>query len=88
MGPALLAQLGAEVIRCEILQWGIPRARLIRLAGFSRTRARCCWHINQNKYWVGLDLHKPEGQKIFCELAAQCDIVENNFRPGVMEDWA
>jgi crotonobetainyl-CoA:carnitine CoA-transferase CaiB-like acyl-CoA transferase len=36
---------------------------------------------------VGLDLHKPDGQKVFRELAAKCDILENNFRPGVMEQW-
>ncbi|MBU4604797.1 MAG: CoA transferase, partial [Proteobacteria bacterium] len=42
-------------------------------------------HDNINKYYLGLDLHKPEGQEIFCQLAAKADIIENNLRPGVME---
>jgi len=44
-------------------------------------------HMNTNKYWLGLDLHKPEAQEVFHELAAKADIIENNLRPGVMESW-
>jgi crotonobetainyl-CoA:carnitine CoA-transferase CaiB-like acyl-CoA transferase len=87
IGPALLAQLGAEVIRCEIPPLGDATRSLNPFGWFHKDQSPLLFHINQNKYWVGLDLHKPEGQKIFCELAAKCDIVENNFRPGVMEDW-
>ena len=87
MGPALLAQLGAEVIRCEIPPMGDSTRSLNPFGWFFKDQSPLLLHINQNKYWVGLDLHKPEGQKVFCELAAKCDIVENNFRPGVMEDW-
>ncbi len=86
-GPALLAQLGAEVIRCEIPPLGDATRSLNPFGWFFRDQSPLLFHINQNKYWVGLDLHKPEGQRVFCELAAKCDIVENNFRPGVMEEW-
>jgi crotonobetainyl-CoA:carnitine CoA-transferase CaiB-like acyl-CoA transferase len=44
-------------------------------------------HSNTDKYWLGLDLHKQEGQQIFRELAAKSDVVEDNFRPGVLERW-
>jgi crotonobetainyl-CoA:carnitine CoA-transferase CaiB-like acyl-CoA transferase len=87
MGPALLAQMGAEVIRCEIPPAGDATRSLNPFGWFFKDQSPLLLHINQNKYWVGLDLHKSEAQKIFCEMAAKCDIVENNFRPGVLEDW-
>ncbi len=87
MGPALLAQLGAEVIRCEIPPLGDSTRSLNPFGWFLKDQSPLLLHINQNKYWLGLDLHKPEAQKVLCELAATCDIVENNFRPGVMEEW-
>ncbi|HMM41854.1 MAG TPA: CoA transferase [Thermomicrobiales bacterium] len=38
-----------------------------------------------NKRSLALDLKRPEGQEIFCRLAATADVVVENFRPGVME---
>lgn len=87
IGPALLAQLGAEVIRCEFPPMGDVTRSLNPFGWFFKDQSPLLLHINQGKYWVGLDLHTTEGQQTFCELAAQCDIVENNFRPGVMEHW-
>jgi crotonobetainyl-CoA:carnitine CoA-transferase CaiB-like acyl-CoA transferase len=87
IGPALLAQLGAEVIRCEFPPLGDVTRSLNPFGWFYKDQSPLLLHINQGKYWVGLDLHTAEGQKTFCELAAQCDIIENNFRPGVMESW-
>ena len=34
-----------------------------------------------------LDLHVPKGQEIVRRLVAQCDVVLENFRPGVLERW-
>jgi crotonobetainyl-CoA:carnitine CoA-transferase CaiB-like acyl-CoA transferase len=87
IGPALLAQLGAEVIRCEFPPLGDATRSLNPFGWFLKDQSALLLHINQNKYWLGLDLHKPEGQRLFCELAAKSDIVENNFRPGVLEEW-
>lgn len=86
-GPALLAQLGAEVIRCEVPPTGDTTRSLNPFGWFYKDQSPLLMHINQNKYWLGLDLHKTDGQKVFRELAAKCDILENNFRPGVMEEW-
>jgi crotonobetainyl-CoA:carnitine CoA-transferase CaiB-like acyl-CoA transferase len=36
---------------------------------------------------VTLDLRQPEGQHLFRRLAAQADVVCENFRPGTMERW-
>lgn len=87
IGPALLAQLGAEVYRCEIPPLGDATRSLNPFGWFLKDQSALLLHINQNKYWLGLDLHKPEARRAFCELAAKCDVVENNFRPGVMEEW-
>ena len=63
MGPALLAQLGAEVIRCEIPPMGDSTRSLNPFGWFLKDQSPLLLHINQNKYWLGLDLHKPEGAK-------------------------
>lgn len=44
-------------------------------------------HVNPNKHYVALDLHKKGGQHLFKELVAKSDIVEYNFRPGVTKRW-
>jgi crotonobetainyl-CoA:carnitine CoA-transferase CaiB-like acyl-CoA transferase len=36
---------------------------------------------------VTLDLRVPEGQALFRELAATCDVLVENFRPGTLEQW-
>jgi len=84
LGPGILAQLGAEVIKCEIPPFGDTIRSFIPLW---KGQSPALIHPNPNKYWLGLDLHKPEAQKIFHELATKSDIIENNLRPGVMEKW-
>lgn len=34
-----------------------------------------------------LNLRSPEGQELFRRLAARCDVVCENFRPGTLEAW-
>src|SRR6185503_19416637 len=41
--------------------------------------------INGKKRSLTLDLQKPEAIKIVKQLAAQADVVMENFRPGVMD---
>jgi crotonobetainyl-CoA:carnitine CoA-transferase CaiB-like acyl-CoA transferase len=36
---------------------------------------------------VTLDLRVPAGQALFRELAATCDVLVENFRPGTLEQW-
>ena len=87
LGPALLGEMGAEVIKCEIPPLGDTTRSLNPFGWFFKDQSPLFLHINPNKYWVGLDLHKPEAQKVFYELAAKSDIIEENLRPGVMERW-
>ncbi len=86
-GPGLLGEMGAEVIKCEIPPSGDTTRSLNPFGWFFKDQSATFMHVNPNKYWLGLDLHKPEAQKVFCELAAKSDILEENFRPGVMQQW-
>ncbi|MCF8042473.1 MAG: CoA transferase [Desulfarculaceae bacterium] len=84
-GPSWLAEMGAEAIKVEIPPLG-DLERDLSCSGFRfKEQSPLFLHDNVNKYYLGLDLHKPEGQEIFCQLAAKADIIENNLRPGVME---
>jgi crotonobetainyl-CoA:carnitine CoA-transferase CaiB-like acyl-CoA transferase len=86
-GPCFLAQMGAEVIKCEIPPMGDTQRDMAPFGYLFREQGVGFTHSNTNKYWLGLDLHKTEAQKVFLELALRTDIIEDNLRPGVMEGW-
>jgi len=86
-GPGFAAEMGAEVIKCEIPPMGDTCRDLTPFGYFFREQGISFVHMNTNKYWLGLDLHKPEAQEVFKELAAAADIIEDNLRPAVMENW-
>lgn len=74
----LLADLGADVIKIEprtgdpVRQWG------------EMVEGRSLWWSmhGRNKRSLTLDLKHAKGRAIVCELAANCDVVVENFRPG------
>ena len=80
MGPTcgmILADLGAEVIKIEP-PGGDKTRKLPGLGvGFFRT-------FNRNKKSVVLDIGKPDGHATALELIGQCDVMLENFRPGLM----
>lgn len=86
-GPGFLARLGAEVIKCEMPPLGDTLRSLVPFGYFFKDQSTSLIRPNPNKYWVGLDLHTPEGQEVFRELAVKADIIEENLRPGVLESW-
>ena len=46
------------------------------------------WQVqSRNKRSVALDLRQPEAQDIVRKLAAEADVLIENFRPGAMEEW-
>jgi crotonobetainyl-CoA:carnitine CoA-transferase CaiB-like acyl-CoA transferase len=83
MGPTcgmILADLGAEVIKIEP-PGGDKTRKLPGLGiGFFRT-------FNRNKKSVVLDIQTSEGQATARELIGQCDVVLENFRPGLMAQF-
>ena len=81
----ILGDFGAEVIKIEDPKVGDP----MRQWGRSLPKGHSPWWpvIGRNKKSVGLDLRKPEGQRIARELIRGADVVIENFRPGAMEKW-
>ncbi len=78
-----LADMGAEVIKVEDPQTGDPiRRQGASVNGYSLYFAT----FNRNKRSFTLDLRHPEGQALLRQLIKRCDVVLNNFRPGVMDD--
>jgi len=73
---ALLADLGAEVIKFES-----PQGDGLRPQGGSFQG----W--NRGKRGIVVDLHKEEGKKILQQLAVEADVLVHNLRPGVAESW-
>ena len=81
----LLAAFGAEVIKVEPPGEGDPirRWRLLDEDGTS-----LWWRsLARNKRSVTLDLRRREGQELARRLAAQSDLLLENFRPGTLEGW-
>ena len=79
----LLGDLGADVIKIEqpgagdeTRGWGPP---------FYGSESAYFLSMNRNKRSVTLDLKAAEGLKLCLGLAAQSDIVIENFRPGVAD---
>lgn len=79
----LLADFGAEVIKVEDPAGDPVRAMGKRHEGVSLYAAS----IFRNKRLIALDLRRPESQEAIRRLAASCDIVVENFRPGGLEKW-
>jgi succinyl-CoA:(S)-malate CoA-transferase subunit B len=82
---SILGEFGAEVLKVEhpvggdpCRNFGTPTSRGDTLTWLSEAR---------NKKSVTIDLHHPEGVRLFKALVAQTDIVCENFRPGTLEKW-
>ena len=80
----LLGDYGAEVIKIEPVEEGDPMRRW----GKTIDGQSLWWPaIARNKRSVALNLRDPEGQELVRSLAARCDIVIENFRPGTLGKW-
>ena len=78
---ALLADLGAEVIKIEP-----PHGDDYRAIGPMRNGQSALFAVmNRNKKSVVLDLKNPTAVRLVLELAEKADVVIENFRPGVVD---
>lgn len=78
-----LADFGAEVIKIEKPGTGDGS----RIFGpFINGQSGYYTLVNRGKKGVAIDLKK--GRDIIYEMVRNCDIVVENFKPGVMESWA
>jgi formyl-CoA transferase len=80
----MLAEFGADVIKIETPVTGDPLRKWRMLH-----EGTSVWWAAQsrNKRSVTLNLRDPEGQDIARRLAAEADVVIENFRPGALEGW-
>jgi formyl-CoA transferase len=79
-----LADFGAEVIKIEPPGSGDP----LRQWRLLHKGTSVWWQVqSRNKKSVTLDLRQPEAREIVKTLAAECDVLIENFKPGVMEAW-
>jgi crotonobetainyl-CoA:carnitine CoA-transferase CaiB-like acyl-CoA transferase len=81
---ALLADMGADVIKIEPPEGDLMRAWPPMLDGYSQYFAS----VNRNKRSVALDLKTAKDLAVARELALSADVVVENFRPGVMAKFA
>jgi crotonobetainyl-CoA:carnitine CoA-transferase CaiB-like acyl-CoA transferase len=80
-----LALLGADVIKVERREGEDMRRTPLSREWAERGLAPGWQAINGNKRSLTLDLGKPEAIAIVRQLAAEADVVMENFRPGVMD---
>lgn len=80
----MLAEFGASVVKIEPPGTGDPlrKWRLLH-------EGTSVWWAAQsrNKESVTLDLRTTEGQEVIRKLAAESDVLIENFRPGTLESW-
>jgi formyl-CoA transferase len=80
----MLGDFGAEVIKIEAPESGDQLRQWRKMY-----QGTSLWWYTQarNKKSVTLNLRSPEGQEIVRKLAAEADVVVENFRPGALEKW-
>lgn len=79
----LLADFGAEVFKVEDVG-----GDTLRVVGESfQGKSLYAASLFRSKSTVAIDLRREEGRELVRTLAAQCDVLIENFRPGQMEKW-
>lgn len=83
MCATMLGDFGADVLKVEH-----PRGDPVRSHGAAKDGIGL-WGkvVGRNKRGMTLYLGDPDGQRIFRALAAEADVVVENFRPGTLERW-
>ena len=78
---AILAEQGAEVIKIEP-----PQGEQMRRGGSAQNGIPSIYYsCNRGKKSLCIDLKKPAGVEVILEMFEQCDVVLQNFRPGVVD---
>jgi crotonobetainyl-CoA:carnitine CoA-transferase CaiB-like acyl-CoA transferase len=77
----MLTDLGADVIKVEPPSGDLTRFTYPRVNGLST------YFVQQNagKRNVSIDLGDPRGAELALRLAEHCDVLVQNYRPGVMD---
>jgi crotonobetainyl-CoA:carnitine CoA-transferase CaiB-like acyl-CoA transferase len=76
LGPMMLAQLGANVIKVESLQGDAFRSFGFGFLGW-----------NQGKRGLAVNLNSSEGREVVYDLVRRADVVVENLRPGATKRY-
>ncbi len=77
----ILGDMGAEVIKVERPVVGDTT----RGMGDGSKRNPYFRYVNRNKKSLTLNIKHPEGRQLLLNLAKQCDVLVENYRPGAMD---
>ena len=78
----LLAWMGADVIKFENPQGDATRGQLRDVPGADSLYFTM---LNCNKRSITVNMKSPEGKTVFVDLLRICDVVMENFGPGVLD---
>ncbi len=78
----LLAWMGADVIKFEPPQGDATRGQLRDVPGADSLYFAM---LNCNKRSITVNMKSAEGKQVFVDLVKKCDIVMENFGPGVLD---
>ncbi|SHF83784.1 formyl-CoA transferase [Modicisalibacter ilicicola DSM 19980] len=81
----VLADMGAEVIKVEKVNGGDDSRQM---GPYVNDESTCFSQINRNKKSISLNLKEARGRDIFYRLAAEADVIVENYRPGVTKSLA
>ena len=79
----LLGDMGAEVIKIE--RPGVGDATRGQLRDIPDVDSLYFTMLNHNKRSVTLDTKTKSGKQIFTRLIEECDVMVENFAPGVID---
>jgi formyl-CoA transferase len=85
MCGAVLADLGADVIKVEIPGGDVGRTVAPMLPGTEVSFIHAT--VNRNKRSLSLDVRTDDGRDVFLKLAAEADVLVENFKVGTMQRY-
>ncbi|MYV59209.1 CoA transferase, partial [Streptomyces sp. SID4931] len=84
LAATMLGDFGADVIKVEHPRKPDPS----RGHGPAKDGVGLWWKLlGRNKRTLTLDLSAPGGRDVLLRLAAETDVIVENFRPGTLERW-
>lgn len=84
-GTQMLGDLGADVIKVERAGTGEWERGLEMMGELVAGDSACFLAMNRNKRSIAVDLRVPEVREALLKLGSTCDVVVENFRPGVLD---
>ena len=86
----ILADFGAEVIKAEWPHHLDGLRYRVQAPGADPASPECSglWNnLNRNKRSITLNMRHPDGAALALKLIEHCDVVVENFSPGVLDSW-